>query len=127
MTAAPTGPPPARRRWLWRAVAVLPLLPWLVGLAARRWWFAELFTHFRFQWLLLCGAVGLALLAARQWGPLALCGLIAALLGGPLIPGELAARRPSERDGLTVVTANLLSSNSGAGRLLAYWTRRTRT
>ncbi|QDT16099.1 endonuclease/exonuclease/phosphatase family protein [Alienimonas californiensis] len=102
----------------------MPFVPWLIGLAGRWWWFAELFTHFRFQWLLGTGAIGLVLLFARQWVPLALCGVAALILGGPLLRGAFFADETlvSEfRDvGIRVVTANVLTRNRNAALLLDY-------
>ncbi|NNJ26314.1 endonuclease/exonuclease/phosphatase family protein [Alienimonas chondri] len=111
---------PARGRFFWWTLAALPFVPWLIGLAARWWWFAELFTHFRFQWLLGTGAIGLILLSARQRVPLALCGAAALILGGPMLAGEFASRTQSERPALGVVTANVLTRNEDAFPLLAY-------
>ncbi|MFH5803539.1 endonuclease/exonuclease/phosphatase family protein [Alienimonas sp. DA493] len=105
-----------RRSRLWWALAALPFVPWLIGLAGRWWWFAELFTHFRFQWLLATGAVGLVLLCARQWRPLALCGVAALLYGGPLL--TLRFDKPIGQ--VTIVSANVLTRNADAAPLLTY-------
>ena len=126
--AAESPPPgPARksgRSRLWWALAALPFVPWAIGLAARWWWFAELFTHFRFQWLLGTGAVGLVLLFARQWIPLALCGVAAWVLAAPLLDGVIYRGGEGKLRGpdppLTVVTANVLTRNRDAASLLAY-------
>ncbi|MEM9704315.1 MAG: endonuclease/exonuclease/phosphatase family protein, partial [Planctomycetota bacterium] len=126
MSAEPAEPPagsPARRgtAWLWWALALLPPVPWLVGLAARWHWFAELFTHFRFQWLLGAGGVGVLLLIARKWRPLALCGLAALILGSPLLGSAASSRalRSGNWEGdLTVCTANVLTRNRRSGELI---------
>ena len=112
--------PAPRSRWLWWRLAGLTAVPWVIGLFAPLWWFAELFTHFRFQCLLATGAIGLGLLCARQWAPLALCGVVALIYGAPMIPGELAVRKETKVAGYEIVTANVLTRNRDADRLLAY-------
>ena len=124
--AAPPDPEPrtrraGRRTW---GLAVLPLLPWAIGLLGRWWWLAELFTHFRFQWLLCTGAAALVLLALRAWRPLAVCGLVALLHAWPMLGGlghpPAAPEDAAGARGVRVMTANVLIRNTDAAAVLRH-------
>ena len=120
-------PPPERsfvgRAWPWVAVG-LAAAPWAAGLFAPWVWPAELLSHFRFQWLIGTGAVGVVLLLARRWRPLALCGVVALIYGWPLLGGAVylggTGKFAGPGPGVTVVTANVLARNPDAAPLLAY-------
>ena len=119
----PAGDSTFSRCWPWLLVG-LAAVPWACGLFARWFWPAELLTHFRFQWLIASGLVGLALLLVRRWRPLATCGVLALILGWPLLQGVIhhggAGKFRQPEPGLRVVTANVLARNADAAPLLAY-------
>ena len=118
-----TDPPPAavrwRRLWPWFLVG-LAAAPWALSLLARWWWFADLATHFRFQCLVGTGVLGVALLLARRWRPLALCGVAALIYGWPLFGGFVTPHEKGKVAGLRVMTANVLVTNRDAGPLLTH-------
>ena len=120
----PTGDGPVRRPvWSW-ALAVLTAAPYLIGSFGRWWWAAELFTHFRLQCLALTAAAAVPLALGRRWKPLGLCAVAGLLYAAPLL-GAIGAPgfQPSKAGGLTVVTANVLTSNRNPAPLLAYLAR----
>ena len=95
--------------------------PWVLSRLARWWWFADLATHFRFQCLLGTGVLGVGLLLARRWRPLAASGGLALLYGWPLIGSVYPFTYAQPPHGsLTVMTANVLVSNRDPGPLLAH-------
>ena len=114
------GPSEGPRRFRLLAWFLLGLAaaPWALSLLARWWWFADLATHFRFQCLVGTGFLGVALLLARRWRPLAACGLLALLYGWPMIGGIVQFVKPIPYP--RVMTANVLVSNADAAPLLAH-------
>ena len=132
MTGAPSNPPrpepsegPGRfqRLWPWFLLG-LAAAPWVGSLFARWLWPAELLSHFRFQWLVLSGGVGVVLLLARRWRALAVCGALALILAWPMLgvfePDMRAAKPGPPSVELRVVTANVLTRNPDAAPLRAY-------
>lgn len=128
-TVAPApSAPSALRQALAKRAPALSVLAWggLVGpLLARRWWLAELASHFAVQWWLLATfALSIALLARRwRWGMVAaipwvvLTALVApelVPLGAPLGATPAAANSSAneqERGPLVVMLANVLLDN----------------
>lgn len=92
----------------------------LMPLAARWWWFADLFSHFRVQ-MLAASAVTIAALAAARRGRLALALLPAALLNvAPLVPYLVpAARSAATAAPLRLMSANLLARNESHAEIVA--------
>ena len=111
---------PGRFRLLAWFLLGLAAAPWALSLLARWWWFADLATHFRFQCLVGTGFLGVALLLARRWRPLAACGVLALLYGWPMLGGLVAPFEKQKVAGLRVMTANVLVSNRDPAPLLAH-------
>ncbi len=120
----------ALRRSAWhlpvRVASSLTALIWLafvIGLAGRFWWFADLFSHFRLQYALLLVPCALLLFAAKRWSMALVASLGAVLMGLSVlwytgVGGNQALA--SSADALRLVTFNKYWRNEDAVRIAEY-------
>jgi endonuclease/exonuclease/phosphatase (EEP) superfamily protein YafD len=98
------------RPWhLAAAAASAPALATLVAFLGRFWWFFDLFSHFRVQYLAGLALTGAVLLALGRWKPALAAGLLACINLAYVAPLYLGAppRAPGDDPGLRAVVFNV--------------------
>jgi len=103
------------RPWgLLTAAGAVACLATLLGFLGRFWWFLDLFSHFRVQYLLGLGVLGILLLIGRRWRT-ATVFLAFACVNLVLVAPLYLGRRSVLPEGWTALRAMLLNVNTHSG------------
>jgi endonuclease/exonuclease/phosphatase (EEP) superfamily protein YafD len=99
--------------WLLTAAGVVVSATTIIGFLGRLWWFLELFSHFRVQYLLSLIPITVLLLLGRKFRVALAFGLCAALNLALILPYYIASARarPTKEPPLRVVSINVNTAN----------------
>lgn len=100
-------------RWMLSVGGFVVCIFTICGFAGRLWWFFELFSHFRLQYLIILGIVSIPLLLGRSFRVAAIFGLCAALNFAFILPYYVSAGRiaPTNSTVLRAISINVNTAN----------------
>lgn len=100
------------------SLLVVAIAGGLLPLAASVWWFAELGSHFRLQYLALAAVLLVAALVRRRRRLAAALVAVMAVNAWPLLPYLPAEGRPAAGEPLTILNVNVNARNTDYARIV---------